>query len=195
MPEISYRALKSRVESLEQSVTETERLRVLANIDGLTGLFNRGYLESARIEIESDLRITSATVIMLDIDHMKEINDSLEPNPYLDNLVGHPAGDEILRRVANITRRCIRDEDIAARYGGDEFAILLLNINQTGQIDEIITRLENSFREANLAVSIGYTSATRHARLDLDTAFKSADRNLYHHKHCKNNHHPPPQIS
>ncbi len=89
----------------------------LALTDPLTGLYNRRKLgEALDFEVERAARYRRPlSIIMLDIDNMKVIND----------VHGHPAGDEVLRKVAQAIRSQVRKVDLAARYGGDEFLILL----------------------------------------------------------------------
>ena len=94
-----------------------ERVKQLAYLDGLTGIFNRRYFE-LRIteEIERARRFGNGLgVIMLDIDQFKRLNDEF----------GHLLGDEVLRQVSSILHRQLRKIDIVCRYGGEEFAVLL----------------------------------------------------------------------
>lgn len=98
--------LKSEAVLREQSVR-----------DHLTGLFNRRYLEET---LERELRRASRKrlslgIIMLDVDHFKQFNDTC----------GHAAGDALLRGLGDMLRRNVREEDIACRYGGEEFMIIL----------------------------------------------------------------------
>ena len=96
---------------------EANRLAYAATIDALTGLFNRHYLD-ARLhqEIERARRSgTSLTLLLLDIDDFKTINDTM----------GHQVGDSILNGVGNVLRASVRVFDVCARLGGDEFAIVL----------------------------------------------------------------------
>jgi diguanylate cyclase len=90
----------------------------LNRIDGLTGLLNRGSWEDAAVDIlRRHQRLgLPAALLMIDIDRFKRINDEY----------GHPTGDEVIRAVAGIIRRCIRDVDVPGRYGGDEFGIVLV---------------------------------------------------------------------
>ncbi|RRV03778.1 sensor domain-containing diguanylate cyclase [Pseudomonas sp. v388] len=89
----------------------------LSSTDRLTGLYNRGHWEEAlRLEHARHARYGSqAALVMFDIDHFKYINDTY----------GHQVGDEVLRSVAGLLRNLIRETDIAGRYGGEEFAVLL----------------------------------------------------------------------
>src|SRR6266853_686100 len=100
-----------------RSDTEVHRLSFAATLDSLTGLFNRPYLD-ARLhqEVERARRGSSSlTVLLADIDDFKAINDTY----------GHQTGDAVLRMVGTVLRSTVRVFDVCARYGGDEFAILM----------------------------------------------------------------------
>lgn len=102
---------KLRVEGLNA------QLQTISRVDGLTGLYNRRYWQE-RFEHEFKLSIRNkscVTLIMLDIDHFKAVNDTY----------GHQTGDEVIRNIADIIRQATRGTDIAGRYGGEEFVILL----------------------------------------------------------------------
>ncbi|MFA9424267.1 MAG: MASE3 domain-containing protein [Sedimentibacter sp.] len=91
------------------------------NKDALTGLFNHGYLYEKLIE---EIKISSQTnkpfsIIMLDVDHFKRIND----------VYGHVKGDDTLLRISNVIKKTTRTTDIAGRYGGEEFMVILPNTN------------------------------------------------------------------
>lgn len=94
-----------------------ESLRATSIRDPLTGLYNRRYLEET---LERELHRAarsggSVGIIMCDVDGFKELNDEF----------GHPTGDEVLRELGRFLQTSIRDEDLACRYGGDEFALIL----------------------------------------------------------------------
>ena len=95
------------------------RLHSLATTDGMTGVANhRAFQETLRTAlVVAELNAQPLALLLLDVDHFKQYNDSY----------GHPAGDEVLRGVARVLTECVREEDIVARYGGEEFAILLPN--------------------------------------------------------------------
>jgi two-component system cell cycle response regulator len=124
MRPIDKNELLARVRTQIRKKRYTERLRdniqqsiEMAIIDGLTGLYNRRYMEShltALVE-QAAARGKSLTVLMLDIDYFKAINDSH----------GHDAGDDVLREFASRVRKSIRGIDLACRYGGEEFVILM----------------------------------------------------------------------
>ena len=81
--------------------------------DPLTDLYNRRYFDQRlREEFAFATRHQAPlSVILLDLDHFKQVNDTW----------GHPAGDEVLRQVAALIKRCVRQEDVASRFGGEEF--------------------------------------------------------------------------
>jgi diguanylate cyclase (GGDEF)-like protein len=92
-------------------------LKRTATVDALTGLLNRrAFDERLSAEVSRSVRYdTPLSLLMFDVDSFKEVNDAL----------GHPAGDRVLRAVADVVRAQIREADVAFRYGGDEFALLL----------------------------------------------------------------------
>jgi len=110
-------AAMKKWKNLELSRETQEKLEKLANVDPLTGLLNRrAILNKLEESIKHSRRYeTNLSVIMLDIDHFKEINDSY----------GHFVGDHGLKRIALFLQRKIRDTDVAGRLGGDEFLIVL----------------------------------------------------------------------
>ncbi len=94
-----------------------ERLREMSLRDPLTGLHNRRHLDAALpLALQAaQARHVPVSLLMVDLDHFKRINDQH----------GHPAGDEVLRRVADLLRRSARSSDITGRYGGEEFLLIL----------------------------------------------------------------------
>src|SRR5205823_11898301 len=100
-----------------QNANYFERMKQLAYVDGLTGIFNRRYFEM-RIaeELERASRFLGRmSVIMVDIDHFKRLNDEF----------GHLLGDEVLRGVSNILKQQLRKLDMVASFGGEEFAVIV----------------------------------------------------------------------
>ena len=93
------------------------QLETISRVDGLTGLYNRRYWEEQFVmEFKRGLRSESpAALIMLDIDHFKKVNDTY----------GHPAGDEVIKTLGALIKKATRETDLAGRYGGEEFAIIL----------------------------------------------------------------------
>ncbi len=106
--------IRARTRDLEEA---NRRLEALAVTDGLTGLFNRRRFEEVLdLEVRRAQRMgTPLCLLMMDVDHFKVYNDTH----------GHPAGDEVLRTLARLLRERVRATDIACRYGGEEFAVIL----------------------------------------------------------------------
>ena len=145
----------------------------LANHDGLTDLFNRHRFDE---ELDRALAMTRrygrpASLLVIDLDRMKAVNDEL----------GHRAGDEILRAVADVLRGVLRSSDVSARMGGDEFAVLLpeTSIEPAALLAERIVREIRSCRVvAEDGGPVAWTTASIGiAELDPDAA---ADRTLSH---------------
>ncbi|HEY8611497.1 MAG TPA: EAL domain-containing protein [Roseomonas sp.] len=111
----------------------SERLRWLANFDGLTGLPNRALLgDRLELAFSSARRDgTGLIVLAMDLDHFKEVNDTF----------GHAAGDEVLRVVAARLRSCLRATDTLARIGGDEFVLVAPGLDGPEQLAAFATRL------------------------------------------------------
>ena len=153
-----------------------------ATHDGLTALFNRKEIERGlNLECERAGRLGGhLSVIMLDIDHFKKVNDTY----------GHPAGDEALRVVSGVIRRTIRKTDIAGRYGGEEFIILVPGVSCDGA-QKLAERLGaaikaapipvNENRTITVTVSIGI-SCFSSEKNSLESLVKGADEALYQAK-------------
>lgn len=121
--------------SLRRQVRELEVYRSLAYTDHLTGLYNRRYFEERLAEEIERARRTSTrlSVMVIDLDGFKEINDRL----------GHSMGDEVLRAVAERIRTHGRKFDVACRVGGDEFAILLPHADRSAALG-VLSRLRKA---------------------------------------------------
>jgi diguanylate cyclase len=123
-----------------------EQLALLSRTDSLTQLNNRGYWEEAVSREFRRLQRTGADacLVMFDIDHFKRINDSY----------GHPAGDEALRNTARVLQESIRATDVAGRYGGEEFGIVLVETDADGAM--VLTERLRSAIEAMTVVHEDY---------------------------------------
>ncbi len=123
--ELMYSELSDKNKEMQKLSFELEkqnkRLKKLVTIDPLTSLYNRRFLEKSLDRLISECKRyeTKLSLIMLDIDHFKNINDTY----------GHQAGDEVLIKTASIFEAASRKTDICARYGGEEFIILLPHTN------------------------------------------------------------------
>ncbi len=120
----SVRMICKVVSSALNNIEMYEKVEELSNVDGLTGLYNRRYFQIAieRMVMESSRTDTPLSIVMLDIDHFKKINDTY----------GHKAGDDVIRFLSRTLKNNTRKVDIAARYGGEEFVLLLHNTNANG---------------------------------------------------------------
>jgi len=159
----------------ERKKTE-EEIRHQATHDGLTGLVNyREFYGSLEREVHRAGRSHhSFGLLLLDLDGLKGINDQL----------GHLAGNRALRRLAKVMKENCRISDVAARYGGDEFAILLIDADaeRVQQIAQrIATRLSEQPDEPRLSVSIGSAIYPEDGQSPQDL-LETADRRLYRNK-------------
>ncbi len=153
------------------------RLEALATQDGLTGLKNHRALQDRLAEEVARARRydTPLSLIILDVDHFKQYNDAF----------GHPAGDQVLLRVAETLREAVRESDYAARYGGEEFVLILPQTNTTGAV-EIAERCRVALEKAAwqhraVTASLGVASLLpRHQ--DGVSLLTDADRLLYQAK-------------
>lgn len=150
------------------------RSRATARTDGLTGLSNHVTFQSLlRAEHERMRRYGSPySVLLLDLDHFKRIND----------LHGHPVGDEVLRGVAKVLRQRARITDTVARYGGEEFAFLLPETTRE-QATTVAEHLCAVVRDAELAlpvtVSVGVASSADGLEDTAEGLLAAADQALY----------------
>jgi diguanylate cyclase (GGDEF)-like protein len=141
-----HREISDIVEALETTAAAlSERdaqLRNLANHDSLTGLFNRRrFNEELRKEVLSLMRKNhSSALFFIDLDQFKYINDAC----------GHPAGDRLICKVADELQRSVRRGDVIARFGGDEFVILVRNVDIVGAKASAETILTNMRRLAHI---------------------------------------------
>jgi len=110
-----------------------EKIAMLARTDSLTGLANRAaFLERLRLEFARARRRNSKfAVLYLDLDHFKDVNDTL----------GHPVGDRLLQSVAERLKDCLRETDMVARFGGDEFAVLQDDIGDLAHIEALADKI------------------------------------------------------
>ena len=146
-----------------------------AQRDSLTGLYNHAYFQTAlHHEAERAKRTNhSVSVIMVDLDHLKPINDKF----------GHHAGDEAIKLVAGKLQQCLRQMDVVARYGGDEFAVLLpeTNLETANTIAQRILETLNRTIHPQwgaLSASLG-VSGTPHEECDKEILMKAADDVMY----------------
>ncbi len=190
---IAYNVMADRLAQKHQEISElnaeleervqqrTRQLRELAVRDPLTGLYNRRHFDEVlqRRFAEAKRYNTELSCMMLDLDNFKAVNDHH----------GHQAGDELLILTAITITRELRSSDVAARFGGDEFVVLL---PQTGTADaqvqatRIMRRLDEAMLEQGLGnlvtVSVGVACMVDVASRDPESLIRVADRALYEAK-------------
>ena len=152
-----------------------EALRHLSTHDALTGLYNRAFFveEMARLERGRQMPVS---IVMADVDRLKDRNDT----------EGHAAGDALLKRVAQVLTAAFRTEDVIARVGGDEFAVLL-PATDAAVAEVSLRRVRQLMAEDNAAhagapirLSLGVSTAGSPA--SLSNVLKEADANMYREK-------------
>lgn len=156
-------------------------LAYLSQTDGLTELFNRGFWEEEfqREHKRCTRSKNPSSLVMLDIDHFKNVNDTF----------GHQAGDEVIRTLSSMIRQTARETDICGRYGGEEFAILLVDTNAT-EATNFTERLRKQVEALTVNIdqhAIKFTISSGIA--ECSPSFKkhtqwieAADKALYHAK-------------
>ncbi len=158
-----------------------EEIKMMAFTDGLTGLYNhRRFQERLQEELKRADRYTEpVSLILLDIDHFKKVNDTY----------GHPAGDAVLKKIAEIIRKAVREIDFPARYGGEEFALIILKstAREAKKIAERLrkkveqTTVKTDTADINVTLSLGIASYPEDARTREDL-IERADQALYRAK-------------
>jgi diguanylate cyclase (GGDEF)-like protein len=183
--EDAERRLRETNEQLQEGIANIRalqgKLQDLAFRDPLTGLYNRRYLDDA---LERELQRARrqgypVSVLVIDIDHFKQLND----------LHGHQAGDEVLTAVANELQRNVRADDLACRWGGEEFVLVLPTMSVEAAIERaesVRVALETGgvrYRDATLAatVSVGVAAFPIHG-LGAREVLGAADKALYRAK-------------
>ena len=165
-------ALFSNMDITDRKLAE-ERMSYISLHDMMTGLFNRAFFDEELARLEKS-RIRPVSILACDMDNLKVINDRF----------GHAEGDIALQNIANILKACFRAEDVIARIGGDEFAVLLPYVSAE-LAERIIQRIERDIASHNsngaeaeqIGLSIGVATAEKGQGL-VET-LKKADDNMY----------------
>ncbi len=179
--------IRSRISPVDGGHVHTDLYRSLdrhletvsdhASRDPMTGLYNRRQAESAINEIQAG---EPCALILIDIDQFKHVNDTY----------GHAQGDTVIHEVSRILQSCVRNNDIAARWGGDEFLLLLRNVSYNDTetvIIRIMTAIQSSSSPIGFSCSVG-AQLFLVAEMTINDAFIAADNALYEVKnHGRNN--------
>lgn len=152
-----------------------EKLRYMSTHDMLTGLYNRAYFDEEMERLKEDGRYP-ISIVIADVDRLKEVNDRL----------GHPAGDVLLKQAAQLLKNAFRLNDLVARIGGDEFAAILPQTSAE-EVKEIIERFNVALADLNatavgpeISLSLGATTVEDGSKL-ID-AMIQADARMYQDK-------------
>lgn len=170
--------LRARIRAALRLHSLVQMLAQRAHVDGLTGLWNRAHLDEQWSSATA--RLTrhggALSLAMLDIDHFKSINDTY----------GHPAGDAVLASFAKLILRTIRQTDLACRFGGEEFAIIMPETTPS-EASAVCDRIRSQFEamrwprhpERGITVSIGIAGTNGGVSIPASEWFAQADEQLY----------------
>jgi diguanylate cyclase (GGDEF)-like protein/PAS domain S-box-containing protein len=159
---------------ISERTAQSERIAYLSYHDHLTGLYNRRYFEEELKRIDGR-RHFPLSIIMGDINNLKMINDAF----------GHLAGDEVIYATGKIIKKFCRPNDVAARWGGDEFVLLLPNTDAEATA-QIVARLNQAVALAPvdqgvLSIAFGWDTKKQLSE-DVMAVFKNAENMMYKHK-------------
>ncbi|MDZ7837067.1 MAG: diguanylate cyclase [Actinomycetota bacterium] len=151
-----------------------QKLRYKSFHDGLTGLYNRAYFEEELKRLDRKRQLP-LSIIIGDVNSLKLINDAF----------GHQQGDQLLEKAAEILKKACRKEDIIARWGGDEFAILLPRTPQEVAA-KVVARIKDiaggySIADVPVSISLGKCTKSDYSQ-DIQKVIEEAEDSMYHHK-------------
>ena len=162
---------------ISKEITERKRmeqeLQHLSMHDILTGLYNRNFFEVERVRIQTS-RLFPVSIVVADVDNLKAVNDRH----------GHSTGDELIRKIAHLLQKSFRSEDIVARIGGDEFAILLPEMDVIAT-QALVDRLHANLANLNLddpLINLSIGMAVGEAGSNLSDVMRLADDRMYQEK-------------
>ncbi|MCI5101168.1 GGDEF domain-containing protein [Phaeobacter italicus] len=162
---------QAEAESIGQAFV---RLKRESRIDQLTGLLRReSFAEDVRDRLSDSRR---GTIVVIDLNDFKRVNDTL----------GHAEGDRIIARVGAILTTCLRAYDVAARFGGDEFALFLPGLVQQSKVSSVLDRLQmHMLDDAEISshdISFSWGTSVLVAAHDLNKALQAADLEMIRQK-------------
>lgn len=163
------------IQGLREKRIAEDNLLYLSLHDALTGVYNRTYFNE-EIERLRGSPLRPISFVFADVDNLKDVNDTL----------GHQAGDLLIQKAARVIEHGVRAEDVVVRIGGDEFAVILYNGDQSAATT-VISRIRDALRDYNrgdreipLSLSLGAGTATSHQ--GLERALREADQAMYRDK-------------
>ena len=174
----------SRVVGVHQDIDDRKkaekRIKYLSFHDELTNLYNRRYFEEEQKKLNNSRKFP-ISIIVGDMNRLKYINDTY----------GHQKGDQYIKKAAQVFKSVTREEDVVARIGGDEFAVLLRKTN-SNEAQKFYDRFYEQLKDFNskteleekINISLGYATAETKEQ-DLNKVFDQADQNMYKNKESK----------
>ncbi|ABQ24543.1 GGDEF domain-containing protein [Geotalea uraniireducens] len=171
-------AFNSLIASLREKKLAEDKLRYVSNHDALTNLYNRGFFSEEMARLEQSRRFP-ISILVADVDGLKNINDTL----------GHSAGDHFIQLAAQELKKGVRSEDILARIGGDEFAVLLPDTDALAA-DKVVRRIRESragfiWKHESWTVNISIGVATAERKGPLSDLLILADKRMYEDKSAR----------
>jgi diguanylate cyclase (GGDEF)-like protein len=171
-------AISQKLEKASLLIKRYDDAQQSAVTDSLTGLYNRAYmfqfLEKTIQNSTKDKKPTS--VIMFDIDNFKIYNDTQ----------GHLEGDNVLRKIAQVSKKCFRADDVVARFGGEEFTVILPETDSKVSKDRAEEFCKKVLEESKLSISVGLLSCLN-SSISAQESLKLADEALYKAKNTGKN--------
>jgi len=159
-----------------QDAAKSEALEKMAYTDGLTGLYNRRKADEVMQELSGEINYG---ILNFDLNNLKKMNDNF----------GHEQGDHLIKTFAGILKKTFGDNGIVCRMGGDEFAVLFLNMNSV-DLEKLLAKLEDEIKKANelyhlmveVSAAHGFCMGTEPGVNNPEEAFRIADARMYENK-------------
>lgn len=168
------KAAMSVATDITERLEKEKRISYLSYHDQLTGLYNRRFFEEQMVRLDNPRNLPISFIIG-DVNGLKLVNDAF----------GHNSGDKLLKIISDIVSESIRGNDIAARWGGDEFAILLIN-SDTDAAETLIKRIEDATNKSGFEYGKASISFGHHTKSSMDESmddvFVAAELLMYQNK-------------
>lgn len=181
IPEVVISRVNNVMSSHKRMISielEAQKLRVKSEIDSMTGLYNKSTVEMIMEEVVKDKWEKLNVLMVIDIDNFKSVNDNM----------GHQAGDHVIKIIADLISSLFRKSDIIGRIGGDEFVVMMVDVqsmdiaySKVNELIQIMRYKPNLTIPDYVSLSIGLSSNERRP-ISYSGLFKKADKALYHAK-------------